>query len=221
MTQKWVLAVGQKHPCNQNCFLLTSGIFIGNAIYNYLLFICQSSVGISIRNAMYFLFIIRPPEYRLEIHVLLSLQLLGMGLVSHKDKSCHWAKAATPKHDGCSERQSFFLQITTPKHEGTFGGVVRELTHVIFGDNFASANVTERCKGGIWGAAMVFCVALITAAKNPQEWTASLFLQGWQADFTPAPWMWSLPRPRGARLLRQPWATPTMSPTTKACNLTV
>ena len=81
-----------------------------------------------------------------KLHVLRIQQSLGLAHISHKDKSSQSSNAAMPKHDASFERQ--FLWITTPKREGTFGGVVRELTHVIFGADFASAAVTERRQGG-------------------------------------------------------------------------
>ena len=39
--------------------------------------------------------------------------------------------------------------ITTPKHEGTFGGVIRELLPVMFGADLCSVSVTDQRQGGV------------------------------------------------------------------------
>ena len=64
-----------------------------------------------------------------------------------------FSQGPMPKHDA-SLRSKVFFWITTPKHEGVFGGVVRELIHMTFGVDFASASVKEQRQDGIWGAAV-------------------------------------------------------------------
>ena len=56
-------------------------------------------------------------------------------------------EAAIPKHDVSFEWE--FVWITALVHDGTFGGVVRELIHMMFGADFASASLTEWSQGEI------------------------------------------------------------------------
>ena len=80
------------------------------------------------------------PEYQLEIPCSTCSAIIRFGP--------RFSQGPMPKHDASLKGKVFFC-ITTPKHEGTFGGVVRELIHMTFGSGFASASVKERRQDGI------------------------------------------------------------------------